>query len=250
MTTTTTPHATERGPVVVSACQIPAPSYVAMTSAVDRFLQAETAMRESLEPVARMARDLGAEVARMASASETVARQITASMDALRSVRQASHPAFSNRGGGHSASLARLDREARRIAHGNARLGVRIAYLLTLLRENGYTARADLVARALRGDEEIRAAFTVRAEEGDEVALLVLEILSDLNALQARADALASEVAHLVASATLTDLPETAEPAPPPRLSLAGSIDLCAPPAQTVSATAGNVLPAERSPMR
>ena len=249
MTTTTTPHATAPGPVVVHACQIPAPSYLALTSAVDRFLQAETAMRESLEPVARMARDLGAEVARMASASETVARQIAATSEALRSVRQASHPAFSNRGGEHSASLARLDREARRIAHGNAHLGVRIAYLLTLLRENGYTARADLVARALRGDEDVCAAFTLRAEEGDELALLVLEILSDLDALQAQADALAAEVAHLVASATLTDLPETAEPVPPPRLSLAGSIDLCAPPRRAISATAGNVRPVERSPM-
>ena len=82
MTTTTTPHATAPGPVVVHAYQIPAPSYLAMTSAVDRFRQADTAMRESLEPVARMARDLGAEVARMASASETVARQIAATSDA------------------------------------------------------------------------------------------------------------------------------------------------------------------------
>jgi hypothetical protein len=243
MTATTTPHATEPGPVVV-------PAYTAMTSAVDRFLQAENAMRESLEPVARMARDLGEEVARMASASEVISRQVSASMAALRSVRQSSHPAFANRGGEHSATLGHLTREGRRISHGNARVSVRIAYLIRTLREMGYTAQADLVARALRGDEEIRDAFTARAEEGHPVALEVLAILADLDALQAQADALAAEVAHVVASAALTDLPETAEPIPPPRLCLAGSIDLCAPPAQTVSATAGNVLPAERSPMR
>jgi hypothetical protein len=243
MTTTTTPDATEPGPVVV-------PAYAAMTTAVERILQAEAAMRESLEPVARMARDLQAEASRMATASETVSRQIAASMDALRSVRQSAHPAFSSRGGEHSATLGNLTREGRRIAHGNARVSVRIAYLIRTLREEGYTLQADLVARALRGDEEVRDAFTARAEEGHPVAVIVLEILADLDTLQAQADALAAEVAHLVASATLTDLPETAEPIPPPRLSLAGSIDLCAPPARAFSATAGNVLPAERSPMR
>lgn len=243
MTTTTTPHETEPGPVVV-------PAHTAMTSAVDRLLQTEKSMRGNLEPLARMAADLGAEVARMATATETISRQVSASMAALRFVRQSSHPAFTNRGGERSADLARITRGGRRIARGNARVAVRITYLIRLLREEGYTFQADTVARAFLGDEEIRDAFTARAEEGHPVALEVMAILADIDALQAQADALADEVAHLVASATLTDIPETAEPTPPPRLSLAGSIDLCAPPRRAISATAGNVLPAERSPMR
>jgi len=236
MTATTTHHETEPGPVVV-------PAYTAMTSAVDRFLQAENAMRESLEPLARMTLDLGAEAARVASVTETISRQVTATTTALERLTRQARP-------GRSEDLSHLTREARRIARGNTRISVTVARYVSFLHARGRHYTADLVALALRGDADARAYWEDALAQGDPDALVVVTVLEDLDGMREDADALAAEVAHLVASATLTDLPETAEPIPPPRLCLAGSIDLCAPPAQTVSATAGNVLPAERSPMR
>ena len=87
------------------------------------------------------------------------------------------------------------------------------------------------------------------AEDGNADALAVLDLLAELDALTHAAEELAAAVAELVSSVSLSQIPETAEPIPPPRSVLAGSLDLNAPPAAASSATSGNVLPVTRSPM-
>lgn len=239
MTATTTPE-TSPGPVVV-------PAWTALTSAAERFRRTEDAVRKSLAPSAFLAVDLGREVARAATATETLTRQLSATRDALDGIVRWAGEIERQ---GKSAEVARLGREARRIARGNTRISVTLARLLTALRDNGQTLSADLVTSALLGDPDALAYWHGVVGKDDGLALVVVTILEDLEGMRADADALAAEVADLVASVSLTDLPDTAEPIPPPRITLAGSLDLHAPPVAALSATAGIVLTAERSPMR
>lgn len=242
-TATTTPHETEPGPVVVP------PAFLAMTSAAERFRQSADAFRDAITPTLLATERASRDAYALATASERVSKSLSASVRALQGLRRSGHPsmAFLH---GRPEDLTRLDREARRVAHGNALLGVRIARLLGDLLVHGRTYTADLAALAFRGDAEAREEWETLAEDGEATALAVLDLLADLDALTAAADALAAEVAALVSAATLSDLPETAEPIPPPRITLAGSLDPHAPPVAASRATAGNVLTAGRSPMR
>lgn len=241
MTTTTTPE-TSPGPVVV-------PAWTALTSAADRFRQTSEAFRDAIAPTILATERASRDAYALATASEQVTKSLSASVRALQGLRRSGHPSMAHLHG-RPEDLTRLDREARRVAHGNALLGVRIARLLGDLLVHGRTYTADLAALAFRGDAEAREEWEALAEDGDPTALAVVDLLRDLDALTDAADALAAEVASLVSAATLTDLPETAEPIPPPRITLAGSLDLNAPPVASQRATAGNVLTAERSPMR
>ena len=243
MTTTTTPHETEPGPVVV------VPAYLAMTSAAERFRQTSEAFRVAMTPAVLMAERASRDAYALTEASERVSKSLGASMRALQGLRRSGHPSVALLHG-RPEDLIRLDREARSVAHGNALLGVRISRYLGSLIVRGRTYTADLAALAFRGDAEARAEWESLAEDGNPDALAVLDLLAALDALTSAADSLAAEVASLVASVALTALPETAEPIPPPRITLAGSLDLNAPPVAPVSATAGNVRPAKRSPMR
>lgn len=216
-------------------------------TALARFRDAEDAVRKAFAPTANLAAEIGREASRMATATEQISRQVSATRQTLESfVRWAGEVERS----GRSAEVARLGREARRIARGNTRISVTLARLLTHLRANGQTLSADLVTAALRGDADALTYWEGVAGHDDGLGLVVLTMLEEIDGMRADADALAAEVADLVASVTLTDLPETAEPIPPPRITLAGSLDLNAPPVASPSATAGNVHTAERSPMR
>lgn len=242
MTDTTTPHETAPGFVVTP------PAYLAMRSAAERLQADADAIRETFAPTL-----LAAENATRAhvAVTEKVTKSLAATVRALQGLRRSNHPSMSF-SPGRAEDLTRLNREARAIAHGNARIGVRVTRLLgALLVSGGYgQASADLAALAFRGCPDARAEWRQRLAEGDPLALVVVEILTDLERLEAKADALAAEVAALVAAPYLTGLPETAEPPPPPRIHLAGSLEPCAPPVASWSATAGTVLPAFRSPMR
>lgn len=240
MTDTTTPHETAPGFVVAP------PAYLAMRSAAERLQADADAIRAAFAPTL-----LAAENATRAhvAVTEKVSKSLAATVRALQGLRREGHPAMSSYRG-RAEDLTRLDREARAIAHGHARIGVRVTRLLAALLTSGRNHSADLAALAFRGDPEARAEWRHLLAEGDPLALVVVEILTDLERLEADADALAAEVAALVAAPYLTGLPETAEPPPPPRISLAGSLEPCAPPVASWSATAGTVLPAFRSPMR
>lgn len=241
MTTTTTPT-TAPGPVVV-------PAYLALTTAAERFRLTSEAVRDALTPAYVMATRASRDAYALTAASDHVAQSLSASMQALQGLRLSGHPSVALLHG-RPEDLTRLDREARAVAHGNALLGVRIARYLGGLLARGRAYTADLAALAFRGDAAARAEWEALAEDGDADALSVLDLLSALDALTDAADALAAEVAALVSAASLSGLPETAEPLPPPRITLAGSLDLNAPPVASRSATAGNVLPAIGSPMR
>ena len=241
MTTTTTPHETEPGPVVV------VPAYLALTSAAERFRQTSEAFRVAMTPAVLMAERASRDAYALASASEQITRSMSATRKTLESLVRWSAEIERS---GKSAEVARLGRAARRIARGNTRISVTLARLLTHLRANGQTVSADLVTAALLGDADAITYWQGVAGHDDGLGLVVVTMLEDLDGMRADAESLAAEVASLVASVTLTDLPETAEPIPPPRITLAGSLDPNAPPVASLSATAGNVRPAKRSPMR
>lgn len=240
MTETTTPEATAPGRPVVS----PASSLDLFRSAADRFRQDEDAIRKALAPTERLADSITREVGRMESTSQRITRQVSATAEALEALSR-----HLGRDHGRAGALARLTRKGRRITRGNARLSVSVARYLSDLTGSGRVITADLAARALEGDAEARREWQDLADLGDPDAATVLGFLADLGRMQAEADALAADTAALVASVGLADLPETAEPVAPPRITLAGSLDLNAPPVAAWSATAGNVRPARRSPM-
>lgn len=244
MTATTTTVETEPGPVVV-------PAYLALTTAAERFRQTEDALRKAFTPTAILAAEIGREASRMATATEQISREVAASRKALEQVSRWAAE-YRAEHAERSAQVARLRRDARRISRGNARISVTLTRLLTYLRDHGETWTADLVTLALQGDPDALRYWHTAEDHGapEDITAAVLSLLQDLAALRADADALAAEVAALVASVTLTDLPETAEPIPPPRITLAGSLDPNAPPVASPSATAGNVLTANGSPMR
>lgn len=214
-----------------------------------RMQETADAIRENLSPAYVMAQKAAGNAYRMAEASERVTRTLSESVRALQGLRRSGHPSVATLYG-RPEDLTRLDREARTVAHGNALLGVRIARYLGGLLVRGRTYTADLAALALRGDADARREWEDMAEDGNADALAVLDLLADLDALTAAADALAGEVAALVSEVSLSQIPETTEPIPPPRLVLSGSLDVHAPPVAPCSATAGNVRPAGRSPMR
>ena len=241
MTTTTTPHETEPGPVVV------VPAYLALTSAAERFRLTSEALRLAMTPTIRAAERASRDAYALASATEGLTRSLSATRRTLESLTRWSAEIERS---GKSAEVARLGRAARRIARGNTRISVSLARLLTHLRANGQTYSADLVTAALLGDADALTYWQGVAGHDDGLGLVVLTMVEEIDGMRADADALAEEVASLVASVTLTDLPETAEPIPPPRITLAGSLDLNAPPVAPTSAIAGNVRPAKRSPMR
>ena len=240
MTTATPTLGTDLGPVV-------APAFLAMTNAAERFRQSSDAFRAAMSPTVHAVESASRDAAALAAASERLSRSLSPSVRALDSlVRWAGEVERS----GRSAEVARLGRTARRIARGNTRISVALARILTHLRASGQTFSADLVTAALLGDPDALAYWQGVAGHDDGLGLVVLTMLEEIDGMRADADALAAEVATLVASVALTDLPETAEPLPPPRISLAGSLDLHAPPVAPRSATAGTVLTANGSPMR
>lgn len=222
-------------------------TYDAMASALQRFGQTETAIRNAFTPTANLTAALGRDIAHAVTVTEQVSQQVSITVQTLDGLVRWAGEAERT---GRSAQIARLGSEARRITRGNTRISVALVRLLTHLRGNGQTFTADLVAAALLGDADALAYWQGVVGRDDGTALVVLTMLEEIDGMRDDALALAAEVAEVAAALSLTDIPETAEPIPPPRILLAGSIDLCAPPAALVSATAGNVLPGERLPMR
>lgn len=243
MTTTTTPETVPAVSVVMSEGTL-----AALTENALRMRTAADTFRDAISPAYAMAEKASRDAYTLTAASERVQRSLSATVTALQGLRRSGHPSMAFLYG-RPEDLTRLDREARRVAHGNALLGVRIARYLGGLLSHGKTYTADLAALAFRGDEEARREWEAMAEDGNAEALAVLDLLAELDALTHAAEELAAAVAELVSSVSLSQIPETTEPTPPPRLVLAGSLDLNAPPVAASSATAGNVLPVTRSPM-
>lgn len=132
---------------------------------------------------------------------------------------------------GRSHRLASLDADARRIAHGHGVIAVRIAHLIADLHAQGRDYEADLVAAALRGDEVALRDIGSLVGEGSPLGLLVLAIATDLDALTDAVTVFTTEVADLIAEVSAADLHDLTDPLPPPRMTLAGSVDTTAPPA-------------------
>ena len=254
MTTTTTTPAAPTVSVVMASNTL-----AALTENAQRMRTAADTFREALTPAYLMAERATRDTYALASGTERVQQMVTASTRALRGLTSSAHfwPALDHHGTavtaalyGRSEEIARLGRDARKIARGNTRVSVSVARYLSFLHDHGRTYTADLAALAFRGDLDARREWESMAEAGDPDALVVVTILQEIDGMRADAEHLAAEVAALVASVTLTDLPDTAEPLPPPRITLTGSLDLHAPPVASPSATAGNVLTANGSPMR
>lgn len=250
MTTTTTPKTAPAVSVVMAPHTL-----AALEANARRMRTAADTFRDTLTPAYLMAerahRDAYTGTERVREMVGEITRSLQALRDTTRFPAALTHHTTASLAVmyGRADQIARLGRDARKIARGNTRISVAVARYLSFLRDRGRDYTADLVALALRGDLDARREWEAMAEDGDPDALVVLGILQDLDGMIADAEGLAAEVAALVASVTLTDLPETAEPIPPPRITLTGSLDLHAPPVAAMSATAGNVLPANRSPM-
>lgn len=229
MTATTTITEGDTAPVVVL------PAHPRMTSAVEQLQAQINATRAAMEPFRCNVENVGREAARVAMEMTSLQETTGAVMrHVTEPVRKAGEAIAAHRRriamAGRSRHLAHLDADARRIAHGHGRIAVNIARLISDLHAEGRDYEADLVAAALRGDEESLRDIASLVAEGSPLGLQVLAIADDLDTLTDAVVVFTTQVAALIAEITTADLHDLTDPIAPPRTFLAGSVDTTAPP--------------------
>jgi len=123
--------------------------------------------------------------------------------------------------------LSHLSRKARKLTHGKDVLTVEVLRLVAHIAKERGAYSAATATQALSGDEEALEAFTELAQDGDALAVSLLDLISRLAVFTLEVAALIEEAAQAVAPYVLATV-ETFIPSPP-RTVLAGSIERAAP---------------------